>query len=572
MTLAEQSELVYAEQLLIPAVDGTPLSASLTRPGGAGPFPTVLTRTPYDRTNQAATAEEWARAGYAFVRQDVRGRFDSEGAFYPFRDDPTDGVSTIAWLAEQPWCNGSVVMTGASHVGTVQYLVAPRQPAALAAAMPEFAPASVYHYWWRHGGAFRLSFNVAWAILLARDNLRHYPDRLARLQEQQAQVWVTPEEMRRLEIKPFFRAWSPEQHAESPGDVFGTGWFADFMRERSFGPFWEAYDFRPQHQDFRVPMLHVGGWHDTFAQGTIDSFTGLSTAGHADQRLIMGPWRHVNWGQRDVGDLDFGDELLTVDPFQTRRAWFDRWLRDGPADGPPVLIFVMGQNAWREEETWPPPAAGEDAWYLHADGRLAREAPSGDREPCTYDYDPRNPVVTLGGPEWVNYPCGPFDHAPLEGRRDILTFESAPLEEDIEVTGRVSVRLFASSSAVDTDFTAKLLDVHTDGRAFNLCDGIIRARYRDSLSHPAPLTPGEPVELDIDLWSTSNLFRQGHRIRIDISSSNFPRFDVNPNTGDDSTGGPDTPREYVVARNTVYCDQDRPSHVKLPVVRRPLGR
>jgi len=275
----------------------------------------------------------------------------------------------------------------------------------------------------------------------------------------------------------------------------------------------------------------------------------------------------VNWGQRETGELDFGEAVLEVEPFETRRRWFDRWLRGLDADEPPVLIFVMGENAWRREEAWPPPAMREQAWYLHADGSLSLDAP-GDESPATFSYDPRDPVITLGGPEWVNYPCGPFDHAPLDGRADILRFQSAPLERDLEVTGRVRVRLYASSSAVDTDFTAKLLDVHPGGPAYNLCDGIIRARYRDLLELPRPLVPGEPVALDIDLWSTSNLFRRGHRIRLDISSSNFPRFDVNPNTGDGSIGGPETEREYVTARNTIYFDRERPSELVLPIVPR----
>ncbi len=557
---------VSEELLVIPTRDGAALAASLTRPAGPGPFPTILVRTPYDRTNQRASGEAWARAGYAFVRQDVRGRFDSEGEFYPFRDDPADGADTIAWIAQQPWSSGAVGMSGASHVGTVQYLVAPQRPPALAAAIPEFAPASVYHYWWWHGGAFRLSFNAAWAVLLARDNLRHFPSRLAELEAQRAQAWVTPEEMRRLEIKPFFRRWAPETFARLP-TVFGNSWFQEFMAHPSFDPFWEPYDLTRRHRDCAAPMLHVGGWFDTFAQGTIDSFSGLSAAGRAEQRLIVGPWRHVNWGQRETGELDFGPSVLEVDPFATRRAWFDRWLRGADGDDPPVLIYVMGENAWRREEAWPPPTAQEQAWYLGADGSLRRDAP-GDERGRSFTYDPRDPVVTLGGPDWVNYPCGPFDQAPLDARPDILRFQSAPLDRDVEVTGRVRALLWVASTAVDTDFTAKLIDVHPDGRAFNLCDGIRRARYRDSFATPSLLAPGEPVAIAIDLWSTSNLFRRGHRIRLDVSSSNFPRFDVNPNTGDGSLGGPEADRPYVTATNTVFCDRERPSRIVLPVVPR----
>lgn len=558
-------DIVHEEQVLIPVADGTPLAASVTRPAGPGTFPAIVMRTPYDRMNQRVTAEQWARAGYAFVRQDVRGRFDSEGEFYPFRDDPGDGLATLQWTSQQPWCDGQVGTTGASHVGTVQYLAARRHPP-IAAANPEFAPASVYHYWWWHGGAFRLSFNAAWAVLLARDNLRHFPRHLAALAEQQAQAWITPDQMRAQEVSPFFRQWSPERF-DHLADVFGNAWFQEFMAHPSYGPFWQPYDFTTQHHEFASPMLHVGGWFDTFAQGTIDSYVGVATRGSGEQRLIVGPWRHVNWGESETGEWTFGDALFEVLPFETRKRWFDRHLRGHSDTEPPVLIFVMGEDAWRAEETWPPARTDAQRWYLRADRVLSRAEPGQDA-PAAYTFDPRDPVVTMGGPEWVNYPCGPFDQAPLDARGDVLRFQSEPLTEDIEVTGRVLARLHVASSAVDTDFTAKLVDVFPDGRAFNLCDGIIRARYRQSLETPVLLTPGKPVEVEVDLWSTSNLFRAGHRIRLDISSSNFPRFDVNPNTGDGSIGGPEAPREYVVATNTVFMDRERPSYVELPVIPR----
>lgn len=563
--MQQPAQPVHEEMVLIPSADGTPLAASVTRPAGEGPFPTIVVRSPYDRMNQRPAAEQWAAAGYAFVRQDVRGRFDSEGEFYPFRDDPMDGLATLQWVTQQPWSDGKVGTTGASHVGTVQYLVEPKHPP-IAAANPEFAPASVYHYWWWHGGAFRLSFNAAWVVLLARDNLRHFPARLTSLEAMREQAWVTPEQMRALQISPFFREWHPDGMAFL-GEVFGNDWFREFMGHPSYGAFWEPYDFTTQHQDYSSPMLHVGGWFDTFAQGTIDAYAGATAHGAGEQRLVVGPWRHVNWGETQTGEWDFGPSLTSVSPFETRKQWFDRHLRGIGDPEAPVLIYVMGENAWRAEEAWPPPSTQEQSWYLHTDGSLDRTPPT-DEAPRSYDFDPRDPVITVGGPEWVNYPCGPFDQAGLDGRQDVLRFVSEPLTEPLEVTGRVRARLHVSSSAVDTDFTAKLVDVQPDGRAFNLCDGIVRARYRQSLSAPSLLTPGEPTEVEIDLWSTSYLFQSGHRIRLDISSSNFPRFDVNPNTGDDSIGGPEAPRGYVTATNTVYFDRDRPSHVVLPVIPR----
>ena len=572
MSSDRDMQLVADEHVLIAMRDGTELVASITRPAGDGPFPTILTRTPYDRTGQRANAEQWARAGYAFVRQDVRGRFDSAGEFYPFRDDPADGHDTIEWIARQPWSSGHVGTTGASHVGTVQYLVAPTRPEHLTAAIPEFAPASVFHYWWRQGGAFRLSFNVAWTMSLAQDNLRHFPARMEALDRDRSQAWVTEQEMLRLEIKPLFRQWSAAGFTTIQ-DVFGNDWFNEFMAHPDAGDFWQAYDFTTQHHEMETPMLHIGGWYDTFGQGTIDGYVGLSEHAASDharrsQRLIMGPWKHVNWGEDRVGEIEFGSALLSVSPFEVRRRWFDRWLRNTGADldnEAPVQIFVMGANTWRAEDAWPLPHVQPAPYYLHSDGSLTRDPPASE-PPLTFTYDPRDPVTTLGGCEWVNYPCGPFDQRPLDDRRDILRFQSAPLEQDLEVTGQVFVHLFASSSARDTDFTAKLIDVHPNGAAYNLCDGILRGRYRESLGEQTPMEPGEPYEFLIDLWSTSNLFREGHRIRLDISSSNFPRFDANPNTGESPLPAGDPGQRAVTAQNSVHFGRDHPSRVVLPVI------
>ncbi|MBM3140557.1 MAG: CocE/NonD family hydrolase [Chloroflexi bacterium] len=573
MTAANEG-LVYEEFVPVPMRDGTLLAASVTRPAGAGPFPTVLTRTPYDRTNQRANGEAWARAGYAFVRQDVRGRFDSQGEFWPFRDDPADGFDTIEWLAAQPWCDGRIGTTGASHVGTVQYLAAPTRPPHLVAAIPEFAPASVYDRWWYHGGAFRLGFNLAWIALLAQDNLRHFPARMAELNAAREQLWVTPERMRSLEPMPFFREWTPRDLSLVDG-VFGNDWIARFMEHREYGEFWRPVDFTAQHAEMETPMLHIGGWHDTFCQGTVDSYVGMraharTAEARAAQRLIMGPWRHVNWGERGVGELDFGEGLLEVSPFETRRRWFDRWLRGDAAAGgnePPVLIFVMGENRWRAEEEWPLARAEAVPFYLLPDGALGTRPPVHERA-LTFRYDPNHPVPTIGGCEWVNFPCGPFDQRVLDSRPDVLRFQTAPLDEDVEVTGQVFAHLLVSSSAPDTDLTAKLIDVHTDGRAFNVCDGIARVRHRRSREHPALLARGERDEVVVDLWSTSNLFRRGHRIRLDVSSSNFPRFAPNANTTAPAYSAPLGREERAVAENTVHLGGERGSRIVLPVVAR----
>jgi uncharacterized protein len=565
--------LVRDERVDIQMRDGTLLAASVTRPSGKSPFPTVVCRTPYDRakTPQPAVDERWACAGYAFLRQDVRGRFDSAGEFYPFRDDPNDGYDTIEWIAQQDWSDGKVGLWGFSHIGIVQYLTAPTRPPHLTAAIPLVAPVSVYHRWWYQGGAFRLGFNLAWVILLAQDNLRHFPKRMAQLMEDQEQVWETAEQMLNLDIKPLFRAWSFDDYQSISG-VFGNNWFKDFMEHPDYGPFWHAYDFNRQHAEMETPMLHIGGWYDTFCQGTIDSYVGLkqnakTKVAREAQRLIMGPWFHVSLGQREVGELDFGEALLEVDPFETQKRWFDHWLRniDNGVNGePPIQIFVMGENVWRSEEEWPLSRQQLTPYYMHSDGAMNREPP-GDEHPLTFTYDPADPVITLGGCEWVNYPRGPFDQKPLDGRQDILRFLTEPLMQDIEVTGQIFAHVWASSTARDTDITAKLIDVYPDGKAYNICDGILRGRYRETVERQVLMEPNESYEFVIDMWSTSNLFPRGHRIRVDISSSNFPRFDANPNTGDMALGGPARTKK---ADNTIYFDRERSTHIVLPIIPR----
>jgi len=574
VTSEQRDRYIHEEQVMIPMRDGTRLAAGILRPSAEGTFPTVLVRTPYDKTNQRLAAPAWVDAGYAYVRQDVRGRFDSAGEFYPYRNDPEDGYDTIEWIARQPWSNGAVGQTGESHVGTVQYLAAPTRPPHLKAMVPGFAPASVFHYWWYQGGAFRLSFNLSWLVLLAQDNLRHFPRRAEALEEARRQVWVTPEDMKALQIEPLLREWSFRDFPLLEG-LFGNSWFTEFMEHPEYSAFWQPYDFATQHKDMDTPMLHAGGWYDTFLQGTIDSYLGMrsnakSEAAREAQKLIVGPWQHVSWGRSTVGDLDYGPEVMTLDPFQTRKRWFDHWLRgidSGLMDEAPVLIFVMGANIWRPENEWPLARAWNRDFFLHADGRLDQTQPHGER-PRTYRYDAKDPVIALGGCEWVNYPCGPYDQKPLDGRADVLTFQTAPLEEDVEVTGRVSAHVWASSTCADTDFTAKLVDVHPDGRAFNICDGIVRGRYRESLERAVLLEPGRPYEVRVDLWSTSQMFRRGHRIRLDISSSNFPRFDANPNTGEPPFTLNAGRVRRVVAENTVYFDRERPSRLVLPIVGR----
>jgi putative CocE/NonD family hydrolase len=337
----------------------------------------------------------------------------------------------------------------------------------------------------------------------------------------------------------------------------------------------EYADLVGKIDEIDIPALHIGGWYDIFLADTIAAFTLMKARG-IPTKLLIGPWTHLQQGapvgQRNFGFgsvADFINLQTTLGEVQLR--WFDHWLKGidaGIMSEPPIRLFVMGANIWRDEMQWPLDRAADTPWYLHAGGGLSPDEPGGE-PPDEYDYDPANPVPSLGGATLMapEFAAGPYDQRPIEARPDVLVYRSNPLEEDVEVTGPISVRLWACSSAPDTDFVARLVDIEPDGTSWNLTDGIIRARFRDFTSGatPSPLEPGRPYEFVIDLWATSNLFRQGHRIGLQITSSSFPRWDRNPNTGHDF--GADA--ETQIAHQTILHDVEHPSHVVLPVV--PAG-
>ncbi len=563
--------------------DGVVLYADLYRPDGPGPFPVVLQRTPYDKGTSGSMTNldpmKAARNGYAVVIQDARGRYTSEGEFYAFRDEINDGYDTVEWAAAQPWSTGKVGMYGASYVGATQWLAAVSRPPHLAAIVPNVTASNYREGWTYQGGAFELGFNVSWTLLqLTLANFGNL-----------SSVKNVPAERRQQLIEAVNCMESSFLHLPTSGlpDLKDglADYYYDWLAHPEYDDYWKALCIEDNHSRLSVPAYNIGGWYDIFLGGTIRNFLGMKENGGSDdarrgQKLLIGPWQHGSRGTSVVGNHYFGlaADAMAADLDGVHFRWFDYWLKgidNGVLDEPPVRIFVMGDNAWRDEQEWPLARAQNVDYYFHSQGRAnslhgdgsLRTQPPVEEPPDVYLYNPADPVPTRGGPLCCNphfAANGAFDQQDIEARPDVLVYSTPPLEQDVEVTGPVTVTLWAATSQTDTDFTAKLVDVCEDGCARNLTDGIIRARYRDSTSRATLVEPGRAYQYTIDLWATSNVFQRGHRIRVEISSSNFPRFDRNTNTGNIIAGDAD----FKPALQTVLHDAQHPSHVTLPVVPR----
>lgn len=565
MSLFRPSSVRVLNDVPVPMRDGIRLSADVYLPAeGAGPWPVLLARTPYDNGLQQDLGFLWAHHGYVYVAQDVRGRYDSEGVFVPWDNETNDGYDTLEWIGRQPWCDGNVGMTGSSYLGQVQWQAAMSGHPLLKAIAPRVMGNNLWDSPHFQGGAFGLGVNAVWGWRTMGRTM------------QRIDHFDWPAVLRTLPLREI-EAASGKRHPA----------FSTWLDHHDYDDYWRTTAVDEHFSRIAIPVLQVCGWYDLYAGGMMANFAGLRTgAGSSlarqNQRIIMGPWTHSQAGNTppgttNAGERDFGIGSL-LDTQAIEIAWFDRWLKgidNGVEREPAVKLFVMGEGVWRDEREWPLARTQWTPYYLHSgghanslrgDGRLSPEPPAA--EPAdTFTYDPEHPVPTMGGCNCCNpeiVPWGVFDQRPVEIRDDVLVFTSAPLSADLEVTGPIVVHLFAASDGPDTDFTAKLVDVFPDGTAWNLCDGIIRGRYRKGRGPAELLTPGRIEEFIIDLWVTSNLFRAGHAIRLEISSSNFPRFDRNLNTGaaiaDDAQ-----PR---LARQEIFHDADHPSHVLLPVVPR----
>jgi uncharacterized protein len=535
------SEPVRKLGVQVPMRDGVRLSANVFLPRASEKFPVILARTPYGKGAALTPAyHTFVDRGYGVMVQDVRGRYASEGQFRPLDQESNDGFDTLTWIAKQPWSNGRIGMVGGSYLGIVQWKVAVLNHPNLKAISPVVSGWDDYRdRFYSRGGAFKLGHRMLWV----RDNYgargRAVPD-LASF-------------IRRLPLRAM--------------DQAAAGETVDLVQRAldhpDYDAFWKSISTRERIDHVRIPVLSFAGWYDNFVQSDLEAFAALRRNG-VPARIVVGPWPH-NMSIRFEG-VDFGKEAgAPVRRMQIE--WFDHWLKDQPLKPQaPARLFLMGANTWREENEWPPARAQQTAFYLHGRESALRRRKPGEEAPRTFVYDPKNPVPTLGGAVCCNpaaFPWGPRDQRPVEGRPDVLVYTSNPLRNPLEVTGSVQAMLWVSTSAPDTDFTAKLVDVAPSGMALNLIDGILRLRYRNSLEKEEPATPGEVYRIAVDMGVTSHLFQPEHRIRVEISSSNFPRFDRNPNTGRAIAAE----MELRTARQTVYQDRARPSHVILPVIR-----
>jgi uncharacterized protein len=561
--------------------DGTTLRADVHRPDAAGRFPVILMRVPYDKT--AATplhyVDYFAPRGYVVIVQDTRGRYASEGEYYPLLHEAVDGCDTVEWAATLPWSDGRVGTAGQSYHGATQYLLPHTRPPHLICQVPISASANFHASWVYHtGGAFEFGWQVPYAVFMARNTAERqglgqaYVDKLDQyvLPEINFAQPLKDEWYRHLPI----RDWVDWLKDTAP-------YFADHLNHPDDGAYWDPLNLYKHHHEISTPMYHIGSWYDIFQEGTLGNYTGIAQHGRPEartsQKLLMGPWGHLRPYAAPTtggtGDIDFGSNAA-IEIHDLELRWFDHWLKGidtGLMREPPVRIFVMGDNVWREEHEWPLARTQYTAYYfhsqgaansLHGNGMLSLETPA-QEPPDRYVYDPREPVPTRGGNTLV-IPMGVYDQRPVEERRDVLCYTSEPLTRPLEITGPITVKLYAASSAPDTDFTAKLVDVRPDGYVHNLADGIIRARYRESRARPSLITPGTVYEYTIDLWSTSFVFKPGHRVRVEIASANFPRFDRNPNTGHTLFAD----AELEAATQMVFHDAGHPSHVVLPVIPR----
>lgn len=611
-------EVTVLSDGMVPMRDGVRLCTDVYLPARAGVavadrFPVILERTPYNKTapsrsertpddpvplGRAEVAAFFVRRGYAVVYQDTRGRYKSEGEFVKYLSDGHDGYDTCAWILAQPWCNGRIGTKGLSYAAHTQgALGSAGAPGVMAMFLDSGGFSNAYQGGIRQGGAFELK-QATWAYNNALQDpaVRADPARLAALEAVDIRAWFAR--------MPWRRGRSPVSLVPEYEDYLFEQW-----EHGEFDDYWKqlgiyAAGFYDQFSD--AAMVHMSSWYDPYPRTATENYLGLKARKRGPVRLILGPWTHGDRQLTWAGDVDFGpaatlDGHLAEDFLSLRLRWFDRWLKgvDNGVDAEPeVRIFVMGggsgrRNAegrldhggrWRAERAWPLPDTRFESWYCHQDGRLVPRPPDVAEAWRQYRHDPRNPVPTIGGAITSGRPVmegGAYDQresdrffgstAPgraLADRPDVLVFQTAPLEEAVELTGPITVKLWISSDCPDTDFTTKLVDVYPpsedypDGFAMNLCHGILRCRYRESWEQPTLMTPGKVYGVTIEMFPTSNLFAAGHRIRLDVASSNFPHFDVNPNTGEPEARA----TAMRVATNRVYLDRSRPTHVILPVI------
>ena len=575
--LVAQGTLVSADIIIQHDVpmktrDGVTLYADIYRPKSSEKLPVILMRTPYNKSADWAVDPVFKMVprGYVVIVQDVRGRYRSEGEWYPFKHEQADGYDAVEWAAGLPYCDGKVGMMGASYVGATQMLAAIAQPPHLAGIAPNMTASNYHDGWTYQSGAFEQWFDQNWTSQLAQNTLTRLID-------------TNTDALLGAPVLPLV-SYPVFNFGKLPADAQLTQilapYYLDWLAHPDYDDYWKQWSIEGNFSKITVPMLQVGGWYDIFNAGTLRNYTGAKKYGATEaartgQHLLIEIGGHAGFGRR-IGDVDFGPHATENVYTDVILDWYDflfKGIKNEFSTDKPVKLFVMGVNEYRQEDDWPPPQAVPTKYFLHSSGRanslrgdgsLSTSAPRSEA-PDTYVYNPANPVPTMGGPlccDAEHLEPGPRDQRGVENRDDVLVYSIGPLARDLEVTGPVTADLYVRSSAVDTDFTAKLVDVSSDGFARNLTEGILRMRYRNSPEHAALMNPGEIYEITLDLWATSNVFLRGHTLRLEISSSNFPRFDRNLNTGEETAFA----RNFVPATNTILHDAGHPSALIVPVM------
>jgi putative CocE/NonD family hydrolase len=550
-------EISIEKDVPTPMRDGIRLYADIYRPKAEGSYPVILTRMPYGKSEYycyiPAVGKFWARKGYAYVAQDVRGKWRSEGEWDPFVNEIDDGYDTLDWVAGQPWCDGNIGMMGESYYGYTTWAAATTGHPNLKCVSPSTTAMDIHGVWIYNNGAFCLQTMGTWGIEM---NAKEYRNPL------------------RLNYKHLPLA-SIDTEAEFP-----CGYYQDWLKHSAQDSYWEGINLNQKYDQIKIPVLHFGGWYDAFLKATIDNWIGVREKNSTgeNQWLVVGPWDH-NYSTDEtgrIGQLDVGDNSQTT-YWNLCESFFDFWLRgaDNNFDQTPkVQLFTMGTNQWHKGNEWPPAGSTTHDYYLHSqgnahlaesDGTLDLAAPTSDEPQDSYTYDPSNPVaMTLDLDFWDIARCL-RDRSQLPKREDVLVYDTPPLTEDLEITGPISITLYATSSALDTDFTATLVDIFPNGYAHLIQEGIIRTSFRHPDRDPSPIEPGRVYGYNIDLWATSYVIKAGHRMRVEISSSNFNRFDPNPNTGEPfgTATDPITAQQQIFhsakypSRITILTNQDR---------------
>jgi putative CocE/NonD family hydrolase len=550
----------------VPMRDNLRLAATIFRPDAKGRFPVILTRTPYSSFPSTKEGLDkinyFVKRGYVYVSVDCRGKNDSEGEyFYPLVNEAKDGYDTIKWAGNQPWSNGMVGTQGGSYTGWNQWFPAILRPPHLKTMVSFATPPDPWYMLPYRNGTLNLYFACWVPVVEGRKN------RLLVEYEDISEV---------LMHRPLITL----------DEAFGwkSRFWKDYITHSTYDDYWKEQSYQDKFHEIEVPVLHVTGWYDDNGNiGNHWNFIGMKKHGRTKtaregQKLVVGPWTHAINKSTRIRDFDFGKDAV-IDMQKLLLRWYDHWLKGldtGIMDEPPVSIFVMGENKWRQEDEWPLARAEYVNFYLHSGGRAnslhgdgaLSDTPPGEEPPDRFTFDPDDPVPMIvydpSSPIGAVDPGGPDDQRPAERRDDVLVFSTDVLEKEVEVTGPVKSTLYAASDARDTDFTMKLVDVFPNGYAMKLVDGVIRARFRDSYEKPTLIEPGKICKYDINLWYTSNLFRKGHRIRVEVSSSQFPMSDPNPNTGNPI--GMDM--EVKIAHQKIYHNKEYPSHIILPIISR----